>query len=255
MNNVVAISDLQIGYENQPLVSHINATINSGELVCIIGRNGEGKSTLIKTLCKLIKPQFGKATINNHDLFGMSDKDFAQLISVVLTSKIAINQTSVKEFVAYGRYPFTNWIGTLTEHDQQLINNAIDFCGIGHLAHRDFSSLSDGEKQKVNIARTIAQNTPIIILDEPTAHLDLVNNIEVFKLLKTLTTDYHKIIVLSTHHIELAIQLADKIWMFNKGFFMEEKPKSILEKGLINTLFENDGVQYNSLTNTFIFDK
>lgn len=252
MAELVNISKLTIGYQKCAIVKDISAVVMPNELICLIGRNGQGKSTLIKTLCKLLAPISGNVAINSNNLFKLSDNEFSKLISVVLTSKINIYNTTVKEFVAYGRYPHTNWIGKLTKTDQGLINNAIELCGINHLVNRDFSSLSDGEKQKVNIARAIAQHTPIIILDEPTAHLDLVNNIEIFKLLKELTQTHQKTILFSTHHIESAIRMADQLWVVESGIFYANTPKQLVDQNIINQLFCNSGISFNN--QTMIFD-
>lgn len=252
MEGSINISNLTIGYEKCAIISNISVTAMPNEMICIIGRNGQGKSTLIKTLCKLLSPISGSIDINQQNLLKLNDNEFSKLISVVLTSKIAIYNTSVKEFVAYGRYPYTNWIGKLTENDQEIIENAADLCGINHLIDRNFDSLSDGEKQKVNIARAIAQQTPIIILDEPTAHLDLVNNLEIFKLLKELTQQHNKTIIFSTHHIESAIRMADQLWVVNNRTFYAGIPKQLIEKNIINQLFINSGVTFNN--QTFVFD-
>lgn len=251
MDKLIHIQDLDIGYNNCTVVKNINMSFSAGELVCLIGRNGEGKSTLIKTLCKLIPAISGNILIANQDIAKINDKEFSNLISVVLTSKISIPNITVKEFVAFGRYPYTNWIGSLNTNDNTLINSAIDLCGIKELEHRDFISLSDGEKQKVNIARAIAQNTPIIVLDEPTAHLDLVNNVEIFKLLKLLTKQYHKTIIFSTHHIELALQLADKTGIINQHKLYFDSPNNIIEQGIIHQLFDEKLVKFNNQTNRF----
>jgi len=251
MEGVLNISNLTIGYQKCAIINDISAVALPNEMICIIGRNGQGKSTLIKTLCKLLPPISGSVAINKNDLFKLNDNEFSKLISVVLTSKIAIYNTSVKEFVAYGRYPHTNWIGKLTDIDQELINNAIELCGINHLVNRDFDSLSDGEKQKVNIARAIAQQTPIIILDEPTAHLDLVNNMEIFKLLQHLAHNFGKTIIFSTHYIEMALQLADKIWVVNNHSIQADSPAKIVEKGVLNELFKNTNVIFNPSSQTF----
>lgn len=255
MKSLLRISNLTIGYEKCAIVSDISTTVTSGELICIIGRNGQGKSTLIKTLCRLLTPISGTIEINEQNLLQPNDNEFSKLISVVLTSKIAIPNTSVFEFVAYGRYPYTNWIGKLTDNDKKIIENALELCNIKHLIHRDFYSLSDGEKQKVNIARAIAQQTPIIILDEPTAHLDLVNNLEVFKLLQHLAHNLGKIIILSTHYIEIAIQLSDKIWVVNNHSIHADSPAKIVEKGVLNELFKNTNVIFNSSSQTFELKK
>lgn len=254
MNDIVQIQNLSIGYIDCSIVNNINANINSSELICIIGRNGEGKSTFIKTLCNLIPSISGKILINTKNIKNLNDKEFSCLISVVLTTKISIPNITVKEFVAFGRYPYTNWIGNLNSKDKLYVNSAIEYCGIKKIENREFSSLSDGEKQKVNIARAIAQNTPIIILDEPTAHLDLVNNIEIFKLLKLLTQEQNKTIIFSTHYIELALQLADKVCVINKGNFNHDLPTNIINNNIINEIFDDNVIKYHTENKRFEFN-
>ncbi|MGE0562779.1 MAG: ABC transporter ATP-binding protein [Flavobacteriales bacterium] len=254
MDKLIHIQKLAIGYNKRAIIEDINTSFSSGELICLIGRNGEGKSTLIKTLCKLIPPISGTILINNKDLGNTHHKEFANLISVVLTAKIAISNISVKEFISFGRYPYTNWIGKLNSKDEKLIDSAVKMCGVEKLTNRNFDSLSDGEKQKVNIARAIAQDTPIIILDEPTAHLDLVNNIEIFKLLQILVKNHNKTIIFSTHYMELALQMTDKVMVINQGKCFIETPKNIIEHGILNQLFDNKTVQYNAQLNKFEFN-
>jgi iron complex transport system ATP-binding protein len=251
MNKGINISNLSIGYQNQPLIEQINIDSNLGQFISIIGRNGEGKSTLIKTLTSLIEPIKGNISIADQSLFELSEIEKSRLISVVLTNKIAIHNINVFDFVAYGRYPYTNWLGIKTNTDNTIISDAITLCNINHLSNKLYTELSDGERQKVNIARAIAQNTPIIILDEPTAHLDLVNKIEVFKLLKLLVQQHQKTIIISTHQIELAIQLSDSIWLINQQKVIHATPNEIVKSGEIEKLFANTDVVFNAITNSF----
>tara|TARA_R110001592_G_scaffold181715_2_gene424538 strand:+ start:991 stop:1755 length:765 start_codon:yes stop_codon:yes gene_type:complete len=251
MNKGINILNLSIGYQNQPLIEQINIDSNLAQFISIIGRNGEGKSTLIKTLTSLIEPIKGNISIANQSLFALSEIEKSKLISVVLTNKIAVHNINVFDFVAYGRYPYTNWLGIKTNNDNTIITEAIALCNINHLANKLYTELSDGERQKVNIARAIAQNTPIIVLDEPTAHLDLVNKIEVFKLLKLLVDNHKKTIIISTHQIELALQLSDTIWLINQQKVINASPNELIKNGEIDKLFANTDVIFNSATNSF----
>ncbi|MCB9361083.1 MAG: ABC transporter ATP-binding protein [Flavobacteriales bacterium] len=251
MDNGIHISNLSIGYQNKAFIEHINMDSNLGQFISIIGRNGEGKSTLIKTLTSLIEPISGNVSIANQTLFTLSEIEKSKLISVVLTNKIAIHNINVFDFVAYGRYPYTNWLGIKTNTDNSIISDAITLCNINHLSNKLYTELSDGERQKVNIARAIAQNTSIIVLDEPTAHLDLVNKIEVFKLLKLLVDKHEKTIIISTHQIELALQLSDEIWLINQQKIINATPSDIIKSGEIEKLFANTDVVFNAATNSF----
>jgi iron complex transport system ATP-binding protein len=251
MNKEINISNLSIGHNSHSIIEDIQLTEKFGQFISIIGRNGEGKSTLIKTLTTLIPAIAGTILIDNKNIIDVSENEKSRLISVVLTNKVTIYNISVFDFVAYGRYPYTNWLGIKTSNDNDFINQAIELCGINHLINKLYSELSDGERQKVNIARAIAQNTPIIILDEPTAHLDLVNKIEVFKLLKLLVEQHQKTIIISTHQIELALQLSDKIWLINQQKIVSNSPQVLIKNGSIERLFENTNVIFNSSTNSF----
>jgi len=251
MSNTINISNLSIGYQDKPIVEAINLSSELGQFISIIGRNGEGKSTLIKTLVSLIPTLDGEIVVGDKILFDLSEKDKSKLISVVLTNKITIQNITVFDFIAFGRYPYTNWLGIKTNDDNNLIDEAINLCGIEYLQHKYYAELSDGEKQRVNIARAIAQNTPIIMLDEPTAHLDLVNKIEVFKLLKSLVNNHQKTIIISTHQIELALQLSDNIWMISDKKVINQTPKTLINNGDIDRLFKDTDVVFNPSTSTF----
>lgn len=251
MNKEINISNLSIGYQKIPLIEAINVGSNLSQFISIIGRNGEGKSTLIKTLTSLIEPIKGDISINNQSLFALSEIEKSKLISVVLTNKISIHNINVFDFVAYGRYPYTNWLGLNANNDNTIIFDAISLCNINYLSTKLYTELSDGERQKVNIARAIAQDTPIIVLDEPTAHLDLVNKIEVFKLLKLLVEKHQKTIIISTHQIELALQLSDEIWLINQKKVISSTPNELITNGEIDKLFANTDVVFNATTNSF----
>lgn len=200
---------LSIGYR-EVLLENLSLQLNAGELVCFMGPNGIGKSTLIRTLAGLQKPLSGKVshTTNLQDL--------TKQISVVLTDRINTVNMTVRELISYGRYPYLNWNIQLTEHDNAIIQDAIHQVQINHLSDKKLDQLSDGQLQMVMIARALAQDTKIILLDEPTAHLDLNNRVEVMKLLKRLAHNMNKAILISTHELDLALQMADVIWITGK---------------------------------------
>ena len=175
MKNILSISSLSIGYDKNNVLSNINVVVDQPKLITLIGRNGQGKSTLLKTLTGLIPAMDGEIFFGEKINKDLSHKEKSKLFSVVLTSPPAINNITVKDFVAYGRYPYTNWLAVKKEEDNWQINQAMELCGITNFAATNIANLSDGERQKVALARAIAQNTPIIFLDEPTSHLDLVN--------------------------------------------------------------------------------
>ena len=213
--------DLHIGYKskrgNISIASHLNLHIYEGEMVCLLGPNGSGKSTLIRTLAGMQKPLSGDIYIQNKRMHSGNLNDVAKKMSVVLTEKIDLSTITVFELVALGRFPYTNWYGKLTKNDTQAVENALIQVNLETYADRFFCTLSDGEKQRTMIAKALAQDTPFIMLDEPTAHLDLPNRIEIMKLLKNLARNTFKSILLSTHELDLALQLADRIWLMQSN--------------------------------------
>ena len=210
---MINLKSVSIGYKKYVVLSDLNAEISAGEMLCLIGQNGCGKSTLLRTMAGLQAPLAGVCRINGQDVNALNVNDRAKLISLALTDKIEVENFTVFDLVSAGRYPHTDWLGNLTDNDKQIIRHAIELTGISHKQNSFLSELSDGEKQRAIIAKALAQSTPIIILDEPTAHLDLPNRIKTMSLLKKLSREQGKTILLSTHELDLAMQHADKIWL------------------------------------------
>ena len=215
--NTIQIKDLSIGYKlhngkTKTIASHINATVESGMLTCLIGRNGTGKSTLLRTMTGFIPPLEGQVIVEGRDLSMLSATERARIISIVLTERPETDNITVNELVGMGRLPYTNFWGTLQEEDRQIVDDAMQMIGIYELRNRKIGTLSDGEKQKAMIGKAIAQQTPVIILDEPTAFLDYPSKQETMLLLHQLAQELNKTIFLSTHDLNIAYQVADKIW-------------------------------------------
>lgn len=250
MSNTINISNLAIGHNKTTLLNDINISSESSKLIGIIGRNGTGKSTLLKTLAGTLPAISGSFSINSKNILELPENKRAKLLSIVTTNVGTVNNISVKDFVNFGRYPYTNWLGIKNDTDNEYSSSAIKLCGIATLSNRDYQTLSDGEKQRVNIARAIAQNTPLIILDEPTAHLDLVNKIEVFKLLQTLTQQ-QKTIVFSSHQIEYVLQVCDEIWLINKDQISAYSPKEIIDNNLLEEIINSKDVRFDKEAKTF----
>ena len=251
MKPILNISNLKIGYSSKTIVEKITINSTSNKLIALIGRNGKGKSTLLKTISGLLAPIAGEIHFNEKNLLSIPDKDRAKLISIVLSNNTVFENITVKDFVAYGRYPYTNWFGIKTLKDEEIINNAINLCRIASFKNRFYHTLSDGEKQKVNIARAIAQDTPFIILDEPTAHLDLINKVEILKLLKLLSEQHNKMIIISTHQIEMALQLCDEIWTLENKLLEMNTPEILIESNKLELLFGNESVTFNKANKNF----
>ena len=251
MSEQINISNLTVGYNNNALLSDINITTKPNHLIAIIGRNGTGKSTLLKTLAAILPPISGNFKLAENDVLSLSEINRAKLLSLVTTNPKSVNNITVKDFVSFGRYPYTNWLGISKNDDDTIINEAIALCKIAELSNRDYQTLSDGEKQRVNIARAITQNTHLIILDEPTAHLDLVNKIEVFKLLKTLTEKHNKTIIFSSHQIEYALQVCDEIWLIDKQKVNNYTPTQLIETNLLNEIINSKDITFDKESKSF----
>ena len=226
-NETIQLRDLSIGYQTKHSVktvaAGINGAIRSGELTCLLGANGVGKSTLLRTLAAFQPQISGEIFISRNEEGGtrkeitsFTDKDLSKVIGVVLTEKPDVRNMSVRELVSLGRSPYTGFWGTYTDEDLRIVDEAIEMVGITDLIRRPVHTLSDGERQKVMIAKALAQQTPVIFLDEPTAFLDYPSKVEVLQLLRRISRDAEKTIFLSTHDVELALQLADTIWLMRK---------------------------------------
>jgi iron complex transport system ATP-binding protein len=244
LKNILSISSLSVGYNKKKVLSNINVVVDKPKLITLIGRNGQGKSTLLKTLTGLIPSIEGELFFKGKINKELSHKEKSKLFSVVLTSPPAINNITVKDFVAYGRYPYTNWLAVKKEEDSLQINQAMELCGITNFATTNITNLSDGERQKVALARAIAQNTPIIFLDEPTSHLDLVNQSELFDLLHQLVEKQQKTIIISSHQLNLALNYADEIWLINNESLEVNTPQYFIESGKIEALFGGLKIKY-----------
>jgi iron complex transport system ATP-binding protein len=203
---LLSTHQLSVGYGQHSVLTTISVELRAGELVCFMGPNGIGKSTLIKTLMGLQEPLSGEIKFQ-------STGKTEQMLSVVLTDRIQHPQLTVEELVTLGRYPYLSWNLALRDEDKQKINEAIAKARVQHLTNKKISELSDGQMQMVMIARALAQDTPIILLDEPTAHLDLNNRVEIMNLLKRLTRETNRGILLATHELDLALQTADRVWL------------------------------------------
>lgn len=253
---ILQASKISIGYTSKKvknvIASNIELSLEEGKLIALIGANGIGKSTLLRTLTGIQKPLSGLVTLNEKNIFDLDSLTLAQNLSVVLTEKLPPSNLTVWELIALGRQPYTNWIGTLTENDIAKVNEAIELTQIGHLAFKKHYEISDGQLQIVLIARALAQDTPLIILDEPTTHLDLLHKVVLFKLLKKLTQETEKCILFSTHDIDMAIQLSDEIIIMTPENTIQDQPCNLIMKGSFNTLFQDEHIVFDSEKGKFL---
>lgn len=207
----ITTNRLTVGYRGHRVVEDISLSLPCGRLVCLLGPNGAGKSTLLRTLCGFQPPIAGTVTISGSDITTMSAAEVARLVSVVLTDRPLTPSLTAAEMVGMGRAPYTGFWGRLSDDDHRLVSEAMQTVGIAPLATRRMGRLSDGERQKVMIAKALAQHTPVIVLDEPTAFLDYPSKVAVMKTLARLAHDESKTILMSTHDLELAAQLGDEL--------------------------------------------
>ena len=258
--NTVVLKNLSIGYTqkgNEKVVAQgLNAAINSGELTCLLGCNGVGKSTLLRTLSSFQPALGGDVMLYNDATSGLSpltsytDKELSRMIGIVLTEKPDVRNMTVEDLVGMGRSPYTGFWGTLSADDKQIVADAIRLVGIEPLRGRMIHTLSDGERQKVMIAKALAQQTPIIYLDEPTAFLDYPSKVEMMQLLRRLAHEQQKTIFLSTHDVELALQLADCLWLMEPNVLSVGTPRQLAGDGALSRFVERDGIVFerDSLT-------
>jgi len=256
--HIIKTIKLGIGYFNRKeatcVIDNINLSLNKGNFVCVLGKNGIGKSTLLRTLTKVQPKLSGEITLNGKPLETVSNPELAKKMSLVLTERIPESNLSVYELIALGRQPYTNWIGKLNDKDHQQINLAIKQVHLEDLLDKKHDELSDGELQKVMIARALAQDTELIILDEPTAHLDIHNKIEIFTLLKKLCKELHKTILISTHEIHLALQLSNELWLINDSGIVSGQTESLINDGSISKLFSSDLITFDLKSKQFIIN-
>lgn len=224
----------------------LNLKLEAGELICILGPNGAGKSTLLRTLLGFQKSLNGEVYYSGIALKDMSVKALAKHVSVVLTDRIDDSFLTAEEIIVSGRFPYASFSGRLKAEDREMIEQAIQQVGVTAFRSQLFSTLSDGEKQKTMIARAIAQDTPLIFLDEPAAFIDSPNKVVVMEMLRKLAHVHNKGILLTTHDMEPALRFADKLWLLgNKGEFEEGVPQALVQGGSINRFFDNDEVAFN----------
>jgi iron complex transport system ATP-binding protein len=235
-------SDLAIGYKNgkarKLLMEGLNLKITKGKFIALLGANGVGKSTLIRTLANLQSALHGHVFLKGKAIDKYQSKEFARILSLVLTDPIQGGNLHVRELIELGRFPFTNWTGKLMASDHEQVEKAIELCAIAYLKDARITEISDGQLQKVMIARALAQDGDLMLLDEPTVHLDANNRYKVLELLRALVNQTQKSILISTHQVEIALKMADEIWLAE----CEEgircgTPKELLDEGAIQRVF------------------
>ena len=259
MKKVLHTKGLSIGYSSRGrkkiLHEDIELGLQEGKLVCLLGPNGAGKSTLIRTLSGVQAPLKGEISLEGAGTLNeLHPRERARFISLVLTEKAVAGNLRVEELLALGRYPFTNWAGQLLPEDHQHIEEILDDLKLGLLRKEPLYTLSDGQQQKAMIARALVQNGQIIILDEPTAHLDIPNKIGIMRMLRDIAKSRNKAILVATHEVDLALEVADEFWLLgDHGQFYRGVPEELILKGYFNEVFDQKELRFDRTTGRFRF--
>ena len=254
--SILTTKNLSIGYSKKGktdiIQSGLDLQLRAGELVCLIGPNGSGKSTLLRTLTGLQKPLSGVTLIDGKESTKIKQHEKALLMALVLTDRVDIENTTVYNLVSLGRHPHSDWWGNVTDQEDAIIRDSIEMVHLIHKMHQNINELSDGERQRAMIAKALAQDTPIIMLDEPTAHLDLPNRVEIMLLLHKLAHKTQKAILLSTHELDLALQAADRIWLISTDHGVEcGVPEDMVFNGSFNRTFQSSSFFFNAANGNF----
>ncbi len=251
---LIKTQQLSIGYHSKGRTWMINLPdfeIKTSQLIGILGANGAGKSTLLKTLSGQINTLKGDVLYDHKNLKLLNNEARAQLFSVVLTERLPNSQLTVEQLVSMGRYPYVNWQAKLTQADEALVQQVIEQLDLSTLTHHRISELSDGQLQRVMIARCLAQQTPLIFLDEPTSHLDLVYKIKIFRLMKSLVKNHQKTVIFSSHELNLCLQFCDQMMVFTPKEFYFDRVEHLKTQKVFDALFADDAVRFDEKDNLF----
>lgn len=255
--NILTIENLSVGYGTgrkcHVVGSRLNASLPPASLTALIGSNGAGKSTLLRTLSGFLPPLEGVVRWKDFPDARPSQQQLARLLAIVLTARIESDFLSAREVVESGRAPYTPFDGRLSQHDHDVVNEALRLTESDHLASRRLHQLSDGERQRVMIAKALAQETPVILLDEPTAFLDFAGKIKTMRLLQSLAHDKGKTILISTHDLEPAFHIADRLWLLSPTVITEGTPRTLADEGVLQQFFCADGMNFDSEALRFTF--
>ncbi|MGB3586041.1 MAG: ABC transporter ATP-binding protein [Tunicatimonas sp.] len=254
-SSVISFNQVSLGYvkgrTDQLLVRDLNLSVANRQLIALVGANGAGKSTLLRTITGLQKPLSGTVKLFDKPLDTLNAKTLAHYVSVVLTGQTEISYLKTAELVAMGRFPHTGWLGRFSVTDRQKVEAAAHQAKVTPLLEKPIYQLSDGERQKVMIARALAQDTPIMILDEPTTHLDITNQVNIIQLLRTLVKTKNKCIIFSTHNIELALQVSDRIWLMHQQTISDSVPEDLVLSGTLAEAMSTELAPFNPESGTF----
>ena len=247
---MIRFQSLSLGYGSRILIDSLSATVKRGELTALVGRNGTGKSTLLRAITGLGERKGGDILLGDKSIDSLSTAELATMVAFVTTDKVRIANLRCRDVVALGRAPYTNWIGRMQEQDEEIVMRSMELVGMSDYADKTMDRMSDGECQRIMIARALAQQTPIILLDEPTAFLDMPNRYELCSLLSRLAHDEHKCIVFSTHELDIALELCDAVALIAPPQVHILPTDEMIQSGHIERLFSSDIISFNPATRT-----
>jgi iron complex transport system ATP-binding protein len=242
---MIQLNNITLAFGERMLINGATTHFECGSMVALLGRNGTGKSTLLRAIAKLGEVSCGEIMVDGRNIVDVDIRSFARLVAFVNTERVDVEALSAYDLVAIGRSPYTDWMGRLKAEDRAIIERSMHVAGIEHLADRMVETLSDGECQRVMIARALAQDTPVILLDEPTAFLDLPNRYELCTLLSRLAHDEGKLVIFSTHELDIALSLADSITLVDTPSLVHMPTHELITSGRIERLFDSEYVQFD----------
>ena len=245
---MIRFQSLSLGYGSRILIDSLSATVKSGELTALVGRNGTGKSTLLRAITGLGERKGGDILLGDKSIDSLSTAEFATMVAFVTTDKVRIANLRCRDVVALGRAPYTNWIGRMQEQDEEIVMRSMELVGMSNYADKTMDRMSDGECQRIMIARALAQQTPIILLDEPTAFLDMPNRYELCTLLQRLAHEEQKCILFSTHELDIALALCDSIALISPPQLHLLPTEEMVKSGYIEKLFTSGIVNFDPTT-------
>lgn len=252
-HTMLHLHQVAIGYPSRPLADSIDASLLPATLTALVGRNGSGKSTLLRTLAALLPPLSGMMSIKGCDLNALSPQQRARHIALVLTDRIDAPALTAGELVEMGRLPYASYFGKLDDTDRETVETAAEYCRIKPLWKREVGSLSDGERQRIMIARALAQDTPCILLDEPTAFLDFPAKVEILDLLLRIAHERRKAILLSTHDLEITLRAVDRLWLLSPDRLMEGTPDTLAQSDDLARIFTAPHLHFHPSTLRFSY--